>query len=152
MNVHRYAALALCACLAAPAQQLMAEPAESAASDAAAERDAKLRREMEQIFEKYPDKFSREIRQGFADRQVVIGMDPYLAHLTAGAFTYKVEADPSKWPGHADPMQVMWAQARRPDDSKIAMTFDNATQYPGQGKVRFTVLIEQGKVKEIRRM
>jgi len=151
--------IAAFSCLAGPAQQLMAQTQVNQTkaggvmkSDSTAAKDAKLRLEMQRVFEQYPEKFSGEIKKGFSERQVVIGMDPYLAHLSAGAFTYKVEADPSKWPSHADPMQVMWTQARHPDNSKIWMTFENDTQYPGQGQARFSVYIEDGKVKEIRKI
>lgn len=160
-NIYRRVSsmLVLFSFLAATAQIAIAqdqvkriEAEKMAGGDTVAEKEAKLRRDMHKIFEKYPEKFSAEVRKGFAEHRVVIGMDPYLAHLTAGAFVYKVEADPLKWPSHADPMQVMWTQAKRPDSSKIWMTFQNATQFPGQGVTKFSVYIENGKVKEIKKL
>jgi hypothetical protein len=128
------------------------QPGESANDSAAVARAVQLRLEMERIFEKFPDKFTAEIRQGFSDHKVVVGMDPYLAHLTAGAFAYKVEADRSKWQDDADPMQVMWTQAKRPDDSKIWMTFENDTQFPDQGLTKFSVYFENGRAKQIKKI
>lgn len=114
-----------------------------------AEKDRQLAVEMQRIFEKFPEKFSDDIKNKFAARQVALGMDPYLAHLAAGAFSFKVDADPLKWPLHADPQQVMWAQAMHPDASKIWMTFENDTQFPQLGRTRFVVYIEGGRVKTI---
>lgn len=146
-------------CLAGAAQQSIAQDQASQArtekmmgGDTPSEKEKNLRRDMQKVFDKYPEKFSDEVRKGFAEHRVVIGMDPYLAHLTAGAFVYKVEADPQTWPSHADPMQVMWAQARRPDRSKIWMTFENDTQFPGQGLTKFSAYIENGKVKDIKKI
>lgn len=117
-----------------------------------AEGDQKRAAEMRAVFEKYPQKFSDEIRRSFFAKQVAIGMDPYLAHLAAGAFAYRVDADPLKWPKYAEPQQVMWAQAMHPDNSKIWMTFENATQFPGEGLRKFVVYIENGRVKTIEKI
>lgn len=117
-----------------------------------AEKDHQLVLEMQKIFEKFPDKFSDDIKSKFFVHQVAVGMDPYLAHLAAGAFSFKVDADPLKWPLHADPQQVMWAQAMHPDNSKIWMTFENDTQFPREGVRKFLVYIENGRVKTIQKI
>ncbi|MYM37415.1 hypothetical protein GTP38_24105 [Duganella sp. FT94W] len=116
------------------------------------DKDQQLVLEMEKIFEKYPEKFTPEIQQKFRARQIAVGMDPYLAHLAGGAFSFKVDADPLKWPIHADPQQVMWAQAMHPDNSHIWMTFENNTQFPAEGKTGFVVYVESGKVKTIEKL
>lgn len=36
-----------------------------------------------------------------------------------------------------------------PDHSRIWMTFENDTQFPGQGRRRFSVYVEEGRVKTI---
>jgi hypothetical protein len=152
-------AIAMALCLFDVTPNLMAQeyknqvqPGETAGDKATDARAAQLRQGMEGIFKKYPEKFTAEIIKGFSDHEVVIGMDPYLAHLTAGAFAYKVQADRSKWPGDADPMLVMWTQARRPDDSKIWMTFENDTQFPNQGVTKFTVYFENGRATQIKKI
>jgi hypothetical protein len=76
-------------------------------------------------------------------------MSPYEAKLAGGAFFYKVEADTNNWTKNADPYHVMWKQSTKPDNSKIWMTFETATQFPGDGKKRFTVYFIQGKAVEI---
>jgi hypothetical protein len=43
----------------------------------------------------------------------------------------------------------MWKQSTNPDNSKIWMTFETATQYPGEGKKRFGVYFIKGKAVEI---
>ena len=84
------------------------------------------------VFKEFPDKIPLPIQEKILARQVVLGMAPYEAHLAAGAFFFKVQAD-SKWPKGADPYNVMWAQSLHPDDSKIWMTFETAGLFNGQG-------------------
>lgn len=109
----------------------------------------KRRAEALRVFRDYPDKIAPAIQEKILAQQVVIGMTPYDAYLAAGAFAFRVIADPKNWPGNADPYNVMWAQSVQPDDSKIWMTFQNDTQYPGRHKVRFRVFFERGKAIEI---
>lgn len=76
-------------------------------------------------------------------------MPPYEASLAAGAYTFKVIADPKKWPNNADPYRVIQAQTRHPDDSEIWMNFETATQFPEQGLTKFQAYIRGGKVLTI---
>jgi len=46
------------------------------------------------------------------------------------------------WENNADPYNVMWAQSTQADDSQIWMTFENATQYPAEGKQSFRVFFK----------
>jgi hypothetical protein len=107
---------------------------------------------MRKAFEQYPDKFPAEVRRAFMAQQVVPGMDPYTAHMAGGAFFYRVDADPLKWPSGSDPFRVMWAQAMHPDHSKIWMTFENDTQFAGDGKQRFVAVVEEGKVVRVEKV
>ena len=79
-------------------------------------------------------------------------MSPYEARLAGGAFYFKVEADPANWLANADPFNVMWKQSTHPDDSKIWMTFETATQFPDVGKHRFEVYFAKGKAVEIKQV
>lgn len=110
------------------------------------------RREALEIFEKHPGKISPSIQEKILAGQVVLGMAPYDAHLAAGAFTFKVIADPAKWKSNADPYKVMWAQSVDPDDSQIWMTFETDTQYPSEGNQLFRVLFRGGKAVDIERL
>ncbi len=107
------------------------------------------RLEAQKVFKEHPDKFSPEIQEKILAQQVVLGMAPYDAYLAAGAFHFKVIADPTKWKGNPDPYQVMWAQSLEPDNSEIWMTFETQTQCPGEGKRRFQVYFKGGKALEI---
>lgn len=102
-----------------------------------------------QVIRDYPDKIAPGIQEEILAQQVVLGMSPYEAHLAAGAFVFKVEADQSKWPKNSDPYKVMWAQLTKPDNSKIWMTFETDTQFPKKGITRFRVFFQQGKAVEI---
>lgn len=99
-------ALALAPALANPLADSIAATARQGA--VAAPQDPAMVAGMQKMFDKYPDKFPEEIRRKFLARQVVVGMDPYLAHLAGGAFAFRVDADPQAWPGQADPYRVMW--------------------------------------------
>jgi hypothetical protein len=103
---------------------------------------------MEQVFTKYPEKFTPEIIAAYRRKQIVVGMDPYLAARAGGAYTYDVQAD-QRWPQGTDPQRVIYAQATHPDDSHIRMTFMNATQFPDAGPTRFAVVVEHGRVTRI---
>lgn len=107
------------------------------------------RQEALQVFKEYPDKISPEIQQKILVGQIILGMTPYDCYLAAGAFVFKVIADPSKWKSNADPYRVMWAQSVEPDDSQIWMTFETDTQYPGKGMKKFRVFFQKGKAIEI---
>ncbi|MGV7208532.1 hypothetical protein ACLB1G_11830 [Oxalobacteraceae bacterium A2-2] len=121
------------------------------AQAAAGPLSAQTQDEMRKMFERFPDKFPAEVQRGFYAQQVVPGMDPYTAHLAGGAFAYRVDADPQRWPSGADPYRVMWGQSMHPDHSHIWMSFENDTQYPGEGRQRFTAYVEDGKVQRVER-
>lgn len=110
------------------------------------------RNEILQIFKDYPDKISPAIQEKILAGAIVLGMSPYDAYLAAGAFAFKVIADPAKWEKNADPYKVMWAQSTQPDDSQIWMTFENDTQYSAEGKQSFRVFFKNGKAVEIEKL
>jgi len=112
----------------------------------------KRRNEVLQIFKDYPDKISPAIQEKILAEQIVLGMTPYDAYLAAGAFAFKVIADPARWEKNADPYKVMWAQSTSPDDSQIWMTFENDTQYPAEGKQSFRVFFKGGQAVEIEKL
>ena len=105
--------------------------------------------EAQQAFSACPEKFSPDVRQSILVRQATVGMDPYQTYLAAGQFAYAVQADESKWPAHSDPLKVIWAQPRHPDKSEITLTFQNDTQFPGEGEQSFRVVFREGKAVEI---
>lgn len=112
----------------------------------------KRRNEVLQIFNDYPDKILPAIQERILAEEVVLGMTPYDAYLAAGAFVFKVIADPAKWKSSADPYKVMWAQSTSPDASQIWMTFENATQYPSEGTQSFRVAFKHGRAVEINKL
>ena len=112
----------------------------------------KRRNEVLQIFKDYPDKISPAIQEKILAEQIVLGMTPYDAYLAAGAFAFKVIADPARWEKNADPYKVMWAQSTSPDDSQIWMTFENDTQYPAEVKQSFRVFFKGGQAVEIEKL
>jgi hypothetical protein len=97
----------------------------------------------------FGDKIPEEAQKGILKQQVLIGMTPYEAKLAGGAFYFKVQADPKNWKPNANPHVVMDRQSVSPDKSKIWMTFENETQFPGESKQRFTAYIFNGKVQSI---
>lgn len=112
----------------------------------------KRRNEILKIFKDYPDKISSQIQEKILAEQVVIGMTPYDAYLAAGTFAFKVIADPAKWRADADPYKVMWRQSTQPDESQIWMTFENDTQFAGEGVQSFRVSFRNGKAIEIAKL
>jgi hypothetical protein len=66
-----------------------------------------------QVFKDYPDKIAPSIQERILAEQVVLGMTPYDAYLAAGAFTFKVIADPSKRERNADPYNVYVGTVRQ---------------------------------------
>ena len=105
----------------------------------------------QQAFDAFPEKFSADVRQSILAGQASVGMDPYQAYLAAGQFAYSVQADESKWPPRSDPMKVIWAQALHPDKSEITLTFQNDTQFPGEGVQEFRVVFREGRAVEIKK-
>ena len=99
----------------------------------------------------YGDKIPKSAQENILLQKITIGMSPYEAKLAGGAFFFKVTADRKVWPpdAHPDPYVVMDKQSVAPDDSEIWLTFKNATQYPGEGMIRFTAYITKGKVQSI---
>jgi len=113
---------------------------------------AKRRQEALQVFKDHPDRISPKIQQNILAQQVVLGMAPYEAYLAAGAFAFKVNADPAKWGARADPYKVMWGQSIEPDQSEIWMTFATDTQFPEEGMRSFRVFFRAGKAVEIEKL
>jgi hypothetical protein len=97
----------------------------------------------------YGDKIPPQSQNSILEQKITIGMSPYEAKLAGGAFYYKVEADPEKWPTNSDPLAVIDKQSIAPDESKIWMTFETETQFPGEGKQIFTVYFYNGKAQTI---
>lgn len=102
--------------------------------------------------EKYHDKIAPDMQQAILLQRIVLDMSPYEARLAGGAFYFKVVADPKVWPTNADPYDVMWGQSLHPDNSDIWMAFENTTQYPGLGLVRFHVHFEHGRATLIEKL
>jgi hypothetical protein len=112
----------------------------------------KRRDEIIKLLKDYPDKIAPAIQEEILAERIILGMTPYDASLAAGAFTFKVIADTTKWEKNADPYNVMWAQSTNPDNSQIWMTFENDSQYPSEGKQRFRVFFQGGKAVEIEKL
>ena len=123
-----------------------------AQSENTADPKQKRRDEIIQLFKDYPGKIAPALQEKILAEQIVLGMTPYDAYLAAGAFAFKVIADPKKWEKNADPYKVMWAQSTIADDSQIWMTFQNDTQYPLEGKQSFRVFFRGGKALEIEKL
>jgi hypothetical protein len=101
-----------------------------------------------EVIRQYSDKIPPNIQQDILAQRVSIGMPPYEASLAAGAYSFQVEPD-AKWPKATDPQIIIQAQTMHPDASKIWLTFENGTQYPADGIVRFRVFFQNGKAVEI---
>ena len=99
----------------------------------------------------YGDQIPEQAQKDILAQKVTLGMSPYEAKLAGGAFYFKVQADPKKWPANADPQVVIDKQSVLPDESKIWMTFENETQFPSDGKQRFQVYFFNGKAREIKK-
>lgn len=104
------------------------------------------------LFKEYPDQFPTEHRELILHGQITLGMAPFEARLAGGAFSYKVIADPKRWPPHTNPLDVMWQQSVKPDDSEIWMTFTNKTQYPDEPERQFRVHFQRGKAVDIQKL
>ena len=104
------------------------------------------------MFAEHPELFPEDRRPSILNGVVLLGMTPFEARLTGGAFAYKVVADKAKWPEHSDPLKVMWAQSMQPDNSEIWMTFKNSSQFPGEGDSSFQVYFEQGRAARIEKL
>lgn len=118
-----------------------------------ASRDIEQRMQLaRELFAEHPDKFSALVREVILAQRVEMGMSPYEAYLAAGQFVFRVQADPAMWPPNSDPYKVMWAQSLRPDASRIWMTFQTETQFPGAGTAGFRVFFRSGRAVEIERL
>lgn len=104
------------------------------------------------LFEQHPECFPENRRTAVLKGIIELGMTPFEAKLTAGTFTYRVIADPTHWPEHSDPINVMWAQSVSPDNSEIWMTFKNMTQFSNRAEQIFRVHFTHGKAVEIERL
>lgn len=101
------------------------------------------------------DKPAKEIRRrdvvALLD-QVTLGMAPYQADLAGGSYQFKVDATPTVWPTNSDPNIVIAKQSTHPDGSKLWLTFETTTQFPGGGPQRFTAIFEHGRVVAIEKV
>ena len=104
------------------------------------------------VIRDYGDKIPPQIQKDILAQRVTLGMPPYEASLAAGAYIFRVIADPAKWPKNVDPYKVIQAQTLHPDDSQIWMTFETATQFPEKGMTRFQVFFRGGKALEIKEL
>ena len=104
---------------------------------------------MLEIFKDNEDHIAPAMREDILAEKIILGMTPYEAQLAAGAFSFKVIADPLKWEKKADPYKVMWAQSINADESQIWMIFENESQFPNEDKQSFQVFFKNGKAVEI---
>lgn len=111
--------------------------------------DEKLLAIAKETIRLYSDQIPINAQNAILEQKVTLGMSPYEAKLAAGAFYFKVQADSTIWPPDADPNIVIAKQATHPDNSKIWMTFETATQFPSDGLTRFTVFFEKGQAVKI---
>lgn len=95
------------------------------------------------------NEISADIRAAILLQQVTFGMSPFEAKMAAGAFAFKVKLDGNKWPPNTDPLLVIDAQHAHPDESEIWLTFENDTQFTGEGLKRFDVYFTHGRVNKI---
>ncbi|NKI70727.1 hypothetical protein GN109_14990 [Collimonas pratensis] len=93
-----------------------------------------------------------EAQKAILEQKITLGMSPYEAKLAGGPYFFDVEADSSVWPLNTDPNLVIAKQATHPDNSKIRMTFETATQFPDNGLTKFTVFVEKGRVVKIEKL
>jgi len=85
------------------------------------------------------------IKQG----KIVKGMNTVEAARAGGAYFFRVIADSEVWGEDADPYIVIKAQADKPDNSQIWMTFSNTTQFDTNKPESFQVEFKKGKVVNI---
>jgi len=105
----------------------------------------------QEAIQEYGDKISLEAREHILVQRVVLGMSPFEALLAGGTFVFRVQADRKVWPRGTDPYRIIYGQSLAPDDSRIWMTFETETQFPGEGRQGFTVEFEIGKAIKIER-
>jgi hypothetical protein len=105
-----------------------------------------------EAFDAYPDLYPKAMREDIIKGTVPLGMAPYAAYLAAGAFYYKVVADTAIWRSGTDPMQVMWAQTLKPDQSEIWMNFKNKTQFSSTQDIQFRVYFKNGRSIKIEKL
>lgn len=79
---------------------------------------------------------------------VIVGMSPEEAHAAGGPGPYYIRKDP-KWPSGTNPLTILRAQTKEPDNSVIEMRFRNQRQYGTATPVVFTAHIERGRVVRI---
>lgn len=104
------------------------------------------------MFAQHPELFPEDRRKSILDGVIVLGMTPFEAKLAGGAFAYKVVPDKTLWPDNSDPIQVMWAQSLKVDNSEIWMVFKNSSQYSGQSDTSFRVYFERGSAIKIEKL
>lgn len=86
------------------------------------------------------DSIAKNIEKG----KIIPGMNTLEAAKAGGAYFFRVLADEAVWERDADPYLIIRAQAEHPDNSRIWMTFQNNTQYPGKDIQTFRVRFVQG--------
>ena len=101
------------------------------------------------ILREYGDKIAPHIQEAILAQKVIVGMPPYEAYLAGGKFSFEVKADAAKWPNDADPYKVIEAQTMHPDASEMWFIFENSTQFPEKGIVKFMVYVSNGRVANI---
>ena len=114
--------------------------------------DQKVLEIAHRAIQRHGDKISAEARENILVQRVILGMSPFEARLAGGKFIFGVEADKKVWPSGTDPHTIIDTQSIAPDDSKIWMTFQNETQFPGEGRKSFNVQFERGKAIVIKKL
>lgn len=105
-----------------------------------------------EIIRLYGEQIPAEAQKAILEQKIILGMSPYEAKTAAGGYFFKVDADLSVWPPNADPNVVIAKQATHPDNSKIWLTFETATQFVGEGVAKFTVYFKKGRALKIEKV
>jgi hypothetical protein len=102
------------------------------------------------IYTTRPDLIRSKYYDSILQGIIILGMTPFEAKLAGGAFTYQVKSDKSVWPKNCNPLQVIWMQSIKTDNSFIKMVFQNKSQLPQKGLVPFEVIFKKGNAVEIK--
>ena len=92
-----------------------------------------------------------KIKKAIEEKKIINGMDTVEAAKAGGAYFFRVTADLDIWDEDIDPNIVIKAQAQKPDNSKIWMTFQNTTQFDTKKPQTFQVEFQKGRVVKITR-
>lgn len=93
---------------------------------------------------------TKNIKENIDQGKVIKGMNTHEASLAGGAYFFRVIVDENVWDKDTDPNIIIKTQVTKPDNSKIWMTFQNATQYLKKGMQTFQVEFQHGKVVDIK--